>query len=80
MPGELAMHAPIASRPVGGSQCLQMTEATLEAGRALYRSCLRRFQECEAADVWPGVAPDLQDWDLPAWAATGEPEPEEETF
>lgn len=61
-------------------QCLQMTEATLEAGRALYRSCLRRFQECEAADVWPGVAPDLQDWDLPAWAATGEPEPEEETF
>lgn len=59
-------------------QCLQMTEATLEAGRALYRSCLRRFQECEAADVWPGVAPDLQDWDLPAWAATGEPEPDGE--
>lgn len=61
-------------------QCMQMTEATLEAGRALYRTCLRRFQECESANVWPGVAPDLMDWDLPAWAATGEPEPEEETF
>jgi exodeoxyribonuclease VIII len=64
-------------------QCLRMTEETLAAGRALYRACLRRFQECEAAQVWPGVAPDLQDWTLPPWAAglaEASLPPEEESF
>lgn len=49
-------------------QVLELSAATLEAGRALYRSCLARWQECEAAGVWPGCAPDLQVWDLPGWA------------
>ena len=46
----------------------------LERGRSLYRSLLRRYVECQAAGWWPGIAPDLIDFSLPAWAPAGEPE------
>ena len=48
---------------------LRMTPATYLVGQALYRSLLARLLECRAAEVWPGCAPDLVDWDLPGWAA-----------
>ncbi|OGA07509.1 MAG: hypothetical protein A3D95_05835 [Betaproteobacteria bacterium RIFCSPHIGHO2_12_FULL_69_13] len=41
----------------------------LEPGRALYRSLLRRFLECEAAGWYPGISPELQILELPPWAA-----------
>ena len=48
--------------------CYRLTEVDMGAGRALVRSCLRRFVECQAADVWPGCAPDMMDLNLPGWA------------
>lgn len=49
----------------------------LERGRALYRSLLDRYAQCKAADWWPGLAPDLVDLDLPAWAPAGDENKEE---
>lgn len=49
----------------------------LERGRALYRSLLRRYAECQAANWWPGLAPGVVDLPLPEWAPGGEPEPDE---
>ena len=51
-----------------------LSEWDLNAGRALYQKLLRRLQRCEAADWWPGLAPDLVELDLPDWAAAGDPE------
>lgn len=58
--------------------CYQLTPETLAAGRALYRSLLRRLEQCLAADYWPGVAPDLMPLELPAW--TDVPTTETEGF
>lgn len=49
----------------------------LEKGRALYRSFLRKYLECQAADWWPGLAPDVIDLDLPPWTPRGEAPMEE---
>jgi hypothetical protein len=46
----------------------QLEPETLEAGRALYRSLLRRLIECTEANYWPGLAPELQPLRLPPWA------------
>lgn len=46
----------------------RLSEVTLEAGRILVRDLIRKYQECIAADLWPGIAPDLEVLDLPAWA------------
>lgn len=46
----------------------------LELGRALYRSLLRKYAACRAADYWPGLAPGVVDLPLPAWTPSGEPE------
>lgn len=54
------------------------TMEALEAGRGLYRSLLTRYVECQAADWWPGVAPQLLDLDLPRWADAGDVWAEEE--
>lgn len=48
--------------------------ADLERGRALYRSLLRKYAECRAAEWWPGLAPGVVDLSLPEWARGGEPE------
>ena len=45
-----------------------VTDPVLEAGRNLYRDLLRRYAECQTADYWPGIAPDLIGLDLPNWA------------
>jgi hypothetical protein len=49
----------------------------LEKGRALYRSLLRRYAACQAAEYWPGLAADVIDLDLPAWAPGGDEETSE---
>ncbi len=41
---------------------------TLVAGRDEYRRLLRRLVECVEADNWPGVAPEVIDFELPSWA------------
>lgn len=46
----------------------------LDRGRQLYRSLLRRYVECQAAELWPGIAPDLIRLDLPSWAPSGDEE------
>lgn len=46
----------------------------LERGRALYRSLLDRYVACQAADWWPGLAPEVVTLQLPAWAAGGDGE------
>jgi len=47
----------------------QLKPDTLNAGRTLVLQLMRKLEECIAADMWPGVAPDLQYLDLPQWAA-----------
>lgn len=47
--------------------CFQLSQATVDAGRALYRSWLRRLIQSVEADFWPGVAPDLETLELPPW-------------
>jgi hypothetical protein len=44
----------------------------VEKGRGLYRSLLRRYVECQAADLWPGIAPGVVNLSLPPWAAQGD--------
>lgn len=63
--------------------CYRLSAGALAAGRELRRQLLRKFVECQAADVWPGVAPDLLELDLPPWAAgmvADETEEESEDF
>jgi exodeoxyribonuclease VIII len=61
--------------------CYQLADETLEIGRGLYRSLLRRLVQCIEADYWPGVAPDLEPLFLPKWAIDRDPGAiNEETF
>lgn len=53
---------------------VRIVAGDLATGRALYRSLLRQYAQCSAADWWPGLAPDVIDSDLPRWAAAGESE------
>lgn len=46
----------------------QLSDITLQAGVILVRDLVRKYQQCTAADLWPGIAPDLEVLDLPAWA------------
>jgi hypothetical protein len=39
----------------------------LDRGRALYKSLLRRYLECTAAEWWPGIAPEPIELPLPDW-------------
>lgn len=39
------------------------------AGRAVYRDLLVRYATCQAADWWPGMAPDLLEYEAPWWEA-----------
>lgn len=43
-------------------------EWDLNQGRALYRSLLTRYLECQAADWWPGLAPEPVEIPIPEWA------------
>ena len=46
-----------------------LDDAALDAGRALYRSHLRRLVECRERDEWPGVSGGaLSTLSLPTWA------------
>ena len=58
----------------------QIKPETLDSGRALYRSLMRRLLECIEADYWPGVAPELQQLGLPPWASNRVLEQESEDF
>lgn len=44
----------------------------IERGRSLYRSLLRQYAECQAANYWPGLAPQIVNLALPEWADAGE--------
>ncbi len=48
----------------------KVPEKVLTAGRVAYRGLLVRVSECEAAGRWPGMADEVQQLTLPAWAAT----------
>lgn len=54
--------------------CYQLDPFTLDAGRRLYRGLLARYRECQAADMWPGIAPDLIQWRVSGFAAGTESE------
>ncbi len=45
-----------------------LSPGTLNSGRNLYRRLLRLYEQCMAADWWPGVAPELLSLELPPWA------------
>lgn len=47
---------------------LGITQPTLEAGRNLYKSLIRKYAECQDAEYWPGIGPDLMSLELPRWA------------
>lgn len=51
--------------------CFQLSQDAMLYGRGFYRSLLRRLLECTEANYWPGVAPDLQELGISAYA----PEP-----
>lgn len=51
--------------------CFQLSQDAMLYGRDFYRSLLRRLLECTEAKYWPGVAPDLQELEISAYA----PEP-----
>lgn len=46
----------------------QLSRVSFEAGRILVRDLINKYQQCQAADLWPGIAPDLEVLDLPGWA------------
>lgn len=58
----------------------EVAEATLGAGRTLYRGLITRLLECQAADWWPGIAPAVLPLELPPWAAGMNPPAEEEVL
>lgn len=49
----------------------------LHAGRQVCLRLMRRLLECQAANYWPGKAPDLRYMDLPPYAAGLSPESED---
>lgn len=49
----------------------RLSALTLEHGRELYRALLRRYIECDAADWYPGLAPELVELTLPNWGVEG---------
>lgn len=52
-------------------------DGALYVGEVLVDRMLGQLAECEAADQWPGQAPDMADVALPRWAAGIDEEPEE---
>lgn len=46
----------------------QLSRSSFEAGQILYRDLLLKYAQCQAAEMWPGIAPDLLTLDLPDWA------------
>jgi len=56
----------------------RMTPADMTKGVALYRSLLRKFLDCEAANYWPGILPDTVDLDIPDWAPGSQTDDDEE--
>jgi hypothetical protein len=52
--------------------CAEMTEETFEAGKALYEQLIGQYRGCQAANWWPGMAPEMVDWTLPKWAQRSE--------
>jgi len=67
--GEMPYIIAVATEPPFDVAVYRMKPEDLEAGRDLCLSLMRRLDECIAADMWPGCAPDLQYLDLPPWAA-----------
>jgi hypothetical protein len=52
----------------------RVTPGILEDGRDLYTGLLGYWRECQAADLWPGLCPGIQNLSLPSWAVVGEEE------
>ena len=48
--------------------------AELQAGRDVYRECLQILQECQRTGRWPGVAPDVEGYEVPGWVTAVEAE------
>lgn len=53
----------------------QLGPEALRAGRDLYRELLETYQRCMAADWWPGISPDLLDFEVPWWQQMSGPDP-----
>lgn len=47
----------------------KLDEESVELGRAVYRSDLRRYAECKANDNWPGYGEKIQTISVPGWHA-----------
>lgn len=58
----------------------RMTRAAYWAGQSLWKSLIKRYAECQAAEWWPGAAPGVLDFDVMPWAETGDEEKEEEKW
>lgn len=46
----------------------QLSRASFEAGRILYRDLLTKYDRCVKAGLWPGIAPDLVTMEVPDWS------------
>jgi hypothetical protein len=48
---------------------IRATDEVLAYGKKRVDSWLEKIEQCEKSGVWPGVAPEIIDFELPAWAA-----------
>lgn len=69
----------IEKKPPYACAVYQPDAATLQKGRAMYRSYLAQYGVCREAGVWPGYAPGIQPLLLPDWALRWE-QGEDEAF
>ncbi len=46
----------------------QLSKISFDAGGIYVRDLINKYQQCMAADLWPGISPDQEVLDLPGWA------------
>lgn len=46
----------------------RLSRIAYEAGQIAYRDLLLKYAECQAAEWWPGIAPDMQTLEVPPWS------------
>lgn len=52
--------------------CYFPTDELIQHGRDKYRDYLAKLVECQETNEWPGMSPEPQTLDLPAWAREGD--------
>lgn len=68
LPAIIAVHAPLTGTFVDVAVLdMGLDPDTYEQGRALYKRLIKQYAGCLASDMWPGMAPNVVQWQLPAY-------------